>query len=251
LAKQVKYKGDMRNDGGTMYDHGMGAIALAEAYGLTKDQNLREPLRKAIEFILYAQNPDTGGWRYIPGADGDTSVFGWQLMALKSASLAGLDIPPHVLEKARGWLEHVASGEHGGLYGYQDKVPLPAMCAEAMFCQQLLGRPPTDSRMRETAVYLETMLPSMEKEKINYYYWYYGSLALYQHQGPIWEQWNEQIRGILVHAQKTQGDESGSWDPAGLWGRESGRAVITAMATLSLEVYYRYLPLYGLTSASR
>jgi hypothetical protein len=251
MTQQVKFKGDLRGDGGTMYDHGMGTIALAEAYGLTKDANLVEPLRKAIGFILYAQNPETGGWRYIPGADGDTSVFGWQLMALKSASLAGLETPPDVLVKARGWLERVASGESGGLYGYQDKIPLPAMCAEGMFCQQLLGRPPTDPRMRETAAYLKTMLPSKEKEKINFYYWYYGSLALYQHQGPIWEEWNEQLRNILVNSQNLQGDDSGSWDPTGQWSRESGRAVATALATLSLEVYYRYLPLYGLTSASR
>ena len=251
LAKQVKYKGDMRGDGGTMYDHGMGTIALAEAYGLTKDPKLYEPLRKAVGFILYAQNSDTGGWRYIPGADGDTSVFGWQLMALKSAGLAGMDVPPHVLDKARGWLDRVASGEHGGLYGYQDKTPLPAMCAEGMFCQELLGLPPDDPRMEETATYLKTSLPSKDKEKINYYYWYYGSLALYQHQGPVWEQWNGQLRDILTKAQKIQGDESGSWDPAGQWSHECGRVVTTALATLSLEVYYRYLPLYGLTTASR
>jgi hypothetical protein len=162
-----------------------------------------------------------------------------------------LDIPPHVLDKARGWLDRVASGEHGGLYGYQDKTPLPAMCAEGMFCQELLGRPPNDPRMEETAAYLKTLLPSNnDKEKINYYYWYYGSLALYQHQGSVWEQWNGVIRDILTGSQKLKGDESGSWDPAGLWSRESGRAVTTAMATLSLEVYYRYLPLYGLSDAS-
>ena len=130
------------------------------------------------------------------------------------------------------------------------ETPLPAMCAEGMFCQQLLGRPPTDPRMQETAAYLQTRLPSTEKEKINYYYWYYGCLALYQHQGPVWEQWNEQIRKIFLHSQNGQGDDSGSWDPAGQWGRESGRVVATALATLSLEVYYRYLPLYGLTGAT-
>ena len=240
----------MRGDG-TMYDHGMGTIALAEAYGLTKDPELSDPLRKAVAFILYAQNPDTGGWRYIPGADGDTSVFGWQLMALKSASLAGFEIPPNALDKGRGWLERVASGAHGGLYGYQDKVPLPAMCAEGMFCQQLLGQAPTEERMKESAAYLATMLPSKEKEKANFYFWYYGSLALYQHQGPIWEQWNQRLREILVSSQSRDADDAGSWDPNGQWSRETGRVVTTALATLSLEVYYRYLPLYGMTTAAR
>ena len=37
---------------------------------------------------------------------------------------------------------------------------------------------------------------------------------------------------------------AGSWDPSGPWGRYGGRLYSTAISTLTLEVYYRLLPLY-------
>ena len=179
-----------------MYDQGMGTMALAEAYGLTRDAKLLEPLQRCVAFIVAAQNKDTGGWRYIPGEEGDTSVFGWQVMALKSARLAGLQIPPETMQRAAQWLDRVGGGEQGGLYGYQDKAPRPAMAAEGMFCRQLLGAAPTEPRMKETASYLQTLLP--KDNDINFYYWYYGCLSLYQHQGPVWEEWNPRIRSVQI-----------------------------------------------------
>ena len=82
LTAKMHPDGDLRGDGGNMYDHGIASIALAEAYGLTKDPALREAVEKLTGFIVRAQNPQTGGWRYQPGDAGDTSVLGWQVMAL-------------------------------------------------------------------------------------------------------------------------------------------------------------------------
>ena len=77
-----------------MYCHGMAAFALAEAYGMTGDERLRPCLRKAVAYTLLAQHRENGGWRYRPGdAQGDTSQLGWQLMTLKSAQLATIDVP--------------------------------------------------------------------------------------------------------------------------------------------------------------
>ena len=59
-------------------------MALCEAYGMTQDRELREPAQKAIDFIIKSQDPSRGGWRYRPQEGSDTSVTGWQLMALKS-----------------------------------------------------------------------------------------------------------------------------------------------------------------------
>ena len=73
-----------------MYCHAMATCALSEAYGLTRDQRLREPVRRAIRYTVAAQDPKGGGWRYKPGDAGDTSQLGWQLMSLKSAELAGI-----------------------------------------------------------------------------------------------------------------------------------------------------------------
>ncbi|HOM17162.1 MAG TPA: hypothetical protein PLQ00_07520, partial [Thermoguttaceae bacterium] len=76
-----------------MYCHGIAALALSEAYAMTQDARLREPLRQAITYTLAAQHPEQGGWRYRPRDPGDTSQLGWQLMALKSAELTGLGVP--------------------------------------------------------------------------------------------------------------------------------------------------------------
>jgi len=81
------------------------------------------------------------------------------------------------------------------------------------------------------------------RRDVNYYYWYYGSLAMHQNQGPEWQEWNRRLRPVLLRSQVRGGREMGSWDPTGQWGAQAGRCVITGMATLSLEVYYRYLPL--------
>ncbi len=249
LTGKMRPDGDLRGDGGNMYDHGIASIALAEAYGLTKDPALREPVEKIIAFIVRAQNQQTGGWRYQPGDAGDTSVLGWQVMALKSAEMAGIPVPAKSFELTDRWLDSTAGGARAGHYGYQDRNPKPAMVAEAMFARQLLATPRESPEMQESAEYLKTQMP--DPARASQYFWYYGSLALFQHHGPVWEEWNRRLRPILVSSQNRSGNEDGSWNPNGEWANESGRLVTTAMATLSLEVYYRYLPLYGNPAGSR
>jgi hypothetical protein len=78
----------------------------------------------------------------------------------------------------------------------------------------------------------------------NFYYWYYGTLALYQTQGEPWERWNTAMQNTLVGSQRKDGELAGSWDPDPVWGRCGGRVYSTALGTLCLEVYYRFLPLY-------
>jgi hypothetical protein len=246
LVGQMKRNGDLSHGAGNgMYDQGVATLALAEAYGVTKDPALREPVERAVAFIVRAQNKKHGGWRYKPGSrQGDTSVVGWQVMALASARMAGLHVPEKSFALASRWLDRVGGGKHGGLYGYQSKSPKPAMVAEGMFCRQLLGVPPDGPKMGESAAYLKTFPPG--RKSTNYYYWYYACLALYQHQGPVWEAWNKEMKKVLLGSQEQRGKNAGSWDPRGSYGNAAGRVVTTAMATLSLEVYYRYLPIYRL-----
>ena len=52
------------------------------------------------------------------------------------------------------------------------------------------------------------------------------------------------IRDLLISEQLTSGEFAGSWDPNDTWGRYGGRLYSTTLATLTLEVYYRFLPLY-------
>jgi len=225
---------------GMMYSHAIATIALCEAYGVTKDPRLREPAERAIAFTIAAQSKTLGGWRYSPGQDSDTSVTGWQLMALHSARMAGLTVPEETFVLARGFLDKIGGGKHGGLYGYQQRGDLSrAMVATGMFCRQLDLVAPSDPMMQESARLIQQH--PMKDSKPDLYYVYYATLALYQHQGPIWLEWNAQLKKILHAIQK----KDGSWDPSSSMTGDGGRVVSTTLATLSLEVYYRLLPMYG------
>ncbi|MCA1686495.1 MAG: hypothetical protein LC745_11085 [Planctomycetia bacterium] len=145
-----------------MYSHAIAAMAVCEAYGLTHDPGLRRPAQRAVDFIAAAQEGENGGWRYQPGQPGDTSVFGWQMFALRSARLSGLRVSKNV---ARG-------------------------------CKTYLDSASTDAKRQVTG----------------------------------------------------EGCDRGSWDPASpqpdRWASSGGRLFLTSLSTLTLEVYYRYLPLY-------
>jgi hypothetical protein len=82
----------------------------------------------------------------------------------------------------------------------------------------------------------------------NLYYWYYGTLGCFQAGGDTWKKWNTKMKDALVPHQIKGGvldgspqDRDGSWDPDDVWGAWGGRVYSTALATLSLEVYYRYV----------
>jgi hypothetical protein len=231
----------------TMYSHGIATLALSEAYILTGNEELREPLGRAVQLIVSSQNTKTGGWRYKPRPPlrGDTSITGWQVLALTSARGAGLEVPEKTLERARHWLDNeVASGQHGGIYGYTSaNEPRVAMVAEGMYARLLLGAKPGDRNIEEAARYVHSVTRS-GGHLDNLYLLYYGNLALYYYQGWIWERWNDEVRTFLVRSQNRAGRLAGSWDPTGPWSESGGRVLSTCLATLTLEVYYRYLPLY-------
>lgn len=227
-----------------MYCHAMAACAISEAYGMTRDERLREPLRQALNYTLRAQDPIGGGWRYQSGDSGDTSQLGWQLMALKSAELAGIPIPDRARQGMIRYLQSVASGQFGGRASYRprENVSRP-MTAEALVCWQFLGLPRQHPAANEAAEYLLEQTPS--EENCNVYYWYYATLGLYQLQGAPWQRWNDALRHALLTRQEKTGPQAGAWEPRGdLWGGCGGRVYTTALATLTLEVYYRFLPLY-------
>jgi len=243
LLKMQKDDGDLSGEG-LMYCHSIASIALCEAYGISKDERLREPAERSIAYTLAAQSKSRGGWRYNPGEDSDTSITGWQYMALHSARLAGLKVPEENFERARKWLDRAGGGKHRGLYGYQGPgTKWPAMIATGMFCRQLDLVPPTSPMQMESARRLK-MTP-MKTSRPDYYYIYYATLALYQHQGPIWQDWNTSLKEVLPRVQEKTGAQAGSWDPSRGLAGNGGRITSTALATLSLEVYYRILPIYG------
>lgn len=226
-----------------MYCHAMAAFALSEAYGMSRDPRLEPWVRRAIAYTVAAQDPRGGGWRYSPHSAGDTSQLGWQLMALRSAALAGIAIPESTGRGALRFLGSVSTGQHGGLASYRPTEQASrSMTAEALVCRQLLGMPSDSPTATEAADHLMAELPG--DGQVNFYYWYYATLGLYQASGEHFSRWNEALQRELVSRQCDSGTLAGSWDPTTIWGGYGGRVYTTAMATLCLEVYYRYLPRY-------
>ncbi|MGQ9564095.1 MAG: hypothetical protein ACUVQG_06470 [Thermogutta sp.] len=243
------------------YGHGLGAIALCEAYGMTKDPALREPAEKAIGYILRSQSPEFGGWRYVPRKETDTSVTGWQLMALKSAQMAGLSVPGSAFEGVARWLER-AQVDNGARYVYNPfagqtssqshlRLPNRAMTAEGLLMRIYLGWRPDNPSLRQGAEFLRQNLPTYDANSAqsrDCYYWYYATQVMFQMQGEMWQVWNRQLQETLLKTQVQTGPWVGSWDPSqptsDRWGKEAGRLYVTALHLLMLEVYYRHLPLF-------
>jgi hypothetical protein len=227
-----------------MYCHAMATCALSEAFAMTGDRRLEPAVRRAIEFTVRTQDRTSGSWRYLPGQSGDTSQLGWQVMALKSAELAGIAIPQETRAGIARFLASVAAGNQRGLAFYQPEraVVTRSMTAEALVCRQFLGILDRPESLGETSDFLLQELPGVSHT--NLYYWYYATLAMYQLQGNSWQRWNEALQKKLLATQRADGPLAGSWDPDPVWGGCGGRAYSTALATLCLEVYYRFLPLY-------
>ena len=243
---------------GTMYSHGLVAIVFAEAYAMTQDSRLAPYAQGAIWFIEDSQDKRGGGWRYTPGEAGDTSAVGWQLMALKSAKLSGLEFEPKTIKGAEKFLDSV-SIEYGAWYGYMtpprsmptDGAASYAGCsAVGLLCRMYMGWDRENKGLRAGVAAIKDIGPSVgsdqRPEAVNMYYNYYATQLLKHWGGEEWRDWNKVMRDFLVKEQDTEGTKKGSWH----WEANShsseagGRLYQTALATMTLEVYYRYLPLY-------
>lgn len=245
LLENQRSDGDLRGPGGgQMYANGLAAIVLAEAYALTGDDQLREPAQLALHFIAQAQHAG-GGWRYQPGQPGDTSVSGWQLMALQSGRMAQLRVPKKTLEGATTFLDRVQRDKVGGRYAYMPGgSPTHVMTAQALLARQYLGWPKDHPGLRDGARFLlENHPPS--KEEPDVYYWYYATQVMHHLGGDLWRQWNARMRRVLCDTQEAEGHEAGSWDPEGPFANRGGRLFMTSLAVCTLEVYYRHMPLYA------
>jgi hypothetical protein len=248
LVKNQRGDGNLASrSAAAMYSHGLASIALCEAYGISKDKQIGAAAQRAIDYIESAQDREGGGWRYSPGQPGDTSVVGWQVMALKSGQMAGLNVSSSVLEGARAFLKSTAKGAKGGQFSYMpESNPSAAMSSVGLLCTQYLGASRNHPAISDGMVYLMRNLPKPERR--NTYYWYYATQVMHNLPGPEWDAWNRQMRRTLIESQIKEGCAAGSWDPqsptSDSHADAGGRIMTTSLSTLTLEVYYRYLPLY-------
>lgn len=251
-----KYSGDM-------YAHGLATIAMCEAYGLTSDPRIKISAQKALNYIVFAQDSAGGGWRYGPKPPdgGDTSVTGWELMALKSGQMAGLSVPKNTLKLADRFLDSVesspkGSNDKGGSFAYRPgQPPTVTMTAVGLLCRQYSGIGPKNPALRSGVNRLREAPPGKND---NIYYLYYATQVMHHMQGDSWRFWNlgpngdgkGGIRDTLISKQD-KGTTPQHPHQAGSWGgSQGGRVMATSLSLLCLEVYYRHLPLYRRDIAS-
>ena len=233
---------------GTMYSHGLAAICLCEAYVMTKDPRLKYPAQKALDYIDFAQDPVGGGWRYAPKMPGDTSVVGWQIMAAKSGVMGELNVHSRVFKRAIKFLDSV-SEESGSYYGYQTAGKYRGTTAVGLLCRMYLGWKREHPALERGVAFLAKVGPSAVKERNSYtanmYYNYYATQVMRHYGGDEWKKWNEVMRDFLVDSQDQKGNAKGSWYFKGDHGSDNGgRLYCTALSAMTLEVYYRHMPLY-------
>lgn len=259
------------------YNDSVATFALAEFYSMTGEPSLRAPLERALGRLAATQQA-LGGWDYLPRPDtgrNDSSITAWAVQALQAASVAGLPLPSSLMVKAA--LHFARAAQDDGRVWYADAGTGfaldsqsmrpsyrygPAMLAVGLTCEQLLGWRTDAALPRKQAALIFSEMPSgaafqggdasgLHSE----YYWYYGTICMFQLGGPQWERWNSRMRDALLPLQcrATLGDgsrshEYGSFPPFGQgwgqWGRVGGRVYSTAINVLTLEIYYRHTPTY-------
>jgi hypothetical protein len=240
--RAVAGKGKAYDSAGSLYSQGLTGIVLSECYAMSQDNRLAAPTQLVLNFIMQAQDPVGGGWRYTPRQPGDTSAVGWQIMALKSGNMAYLQVNPLTVKKAVDFLNSVES-QGGSRYGYTDKsTPTPGRTAVGLLCRMYLGWKKDNSALQEGVAYLAKTGPTSDL-----YYDYYATQIMHHMEGEVWISWNKRMKDLLLKSQSNKDHEAGSWHEGfdrGHAAEAAGRLYSTSLATMILEVYYRHLPIF-------
>lgn len=244
-ANLTKQGADFTGGGGAMYGQGIASIALCEAYAMSNDRELQQPAQLALNYIQYSQDQVGGGWNYTPRGAGDTSIAGWQIIALKSGMLNFLNVEEKTTKLAGKFLDSVQD-DGGAYYGYRAPARGPATTAVGLLCRMYMGWKKDNPALEKGVRWLASQGPTTG----NMYFSYYATQVVFQFDGSdgsMWKEWNAKMRDALVTSQSTKGHEEGSWmfPGAGDHGFDrGGRLYCTAMATMTLEIYYRHMPIY-------
>jgi prenyltransferase/squalene oxidase-like repeat protein len=298
LMDRQKEDGSFSATRAFMYNEALASMALTEAYGLSQNRELRRPAQKAVDFLVAAQKlndkDELWGWRYgsrkeledqkAAGQieestykeqlhDVDISVTTWVVMALKSAKICGLDVPDEVMQGALSYANYTTGKE--GLVGYQnpyqagDTIRGPGdhftyhtgtMSALGMLVRTFIVHDLEDPFLELAAKHIVKDLPEVTKDNlsVDYYYWYYATLALNQFDGPdsprksagkYWTPWNKALVDSILALQDKSKDRDvcnrGGWLTDDRWSSHGRALYNTAINVLTLEVYYRYENAFG------
>ena len=234
--------------GQSMYHHGFGMLALAEAYGTVDDRNLWPSGKKersigaALELAVRAaitsqKNNSQGAWRYSPDStDADTSVSGAVLVGLLAARNAGIEIPDQSIDKAISFYRQMTSPSgqvaYAGLGGFDESTARVSI-ATLVYA---VSRRKDLSEYKSTLGFLKDRIEGGPDQGRGYedYTRYYQAQALFQGDVEAWEKWNKLLVRKLKQAQQRDGSIEGQF----------GQTTSTAFSLLALAVNFRFLPIY-------
>ena len=222
--------------GDWVLNHALAALALSEAYGLTGSTLFKANAQKGIDFLVSVQSPDGGWHRSDPSANGEILASAFATMALKSAQISGLASPMQAAERTWAFFDLNVFDD-----GRCTDPPTRATTAAGMMAIIFLRADKTDPRLRAAAYWLLQHPPSWAQ--MDFLGWYLASLALFQYDGPsgpVWKGFNERVKNTLVRNQGSNG----------LWVHRNDGIGPTALASLTLEVYYRYANVFGTNGGS-
>jgi hypothetical protein len=275
VLAQIQDSGYIAANGTRMYSHAFATLALAELYGITKNERIRTGLTNAVEFTRKCQN-DTGGWRYVPFTqDSDMSVTVCQVVALRAARNVGIKVPRATIDRAlRYVIESAITESHPrGAFLYQpqnqrfnrDSFALSAAGLTTLFQAGLYDdrslaayvrdndiRKDPPPRIQDCVRYMRATYTRIQREYPNHYFYFYGNYyaaqAMYQigsTSPDIWADWYRQVRDDLLAQMRVStpvsgGEREASWptlvDDTGAYG--------TASALLILQFPLDQLPIH-------
>ncbi|MBN1809307.1 MAG: terpene cyclase/mutase family protein [Planctomycetes bacterium] len=245
MIKQQDKDGRIGDDGAT---HAACGTALCEAYGLARNGRTGKAAQAAADYSVNIHQVPYSGYGLQPKQDADTLVTAWFVQQLKAAKVVGLKVPGEGFQGATNWFDKVSVTDpkqdgFGSAGGRPGEAADSLSTAAVLLGRILMGWRTTDSVCVNAAGIVGHTPPAWGDENagVDFVYWFMASHALFQVGGDSWKQWNDALRRTLPEHQLKTGDEEGSWDPAGTWSAEGGRAGSTALGALSLECYYRYL----------
>ncbi|MDE0957651.1 MAG: prenyltransferase [Planctomycetota bacterium] len=245
ILRTVQTNGFISTDESRMYSHAFATLFLAEVYGMTGMEKVKEKLKSSVSLIVQAQN-ETGGWRYQPGADdADMSITVCQVMALRAARNAGIHVPKDVVDSAISYVRESSNIESGG-FMYQHEVgptgrvqrsrttfPLTAAGVTALYGAGIYE----DRVIDRGLAYLTRHRPRKYEalKTFDYYYgMYYATQAAFQRGGEYWTLWHKNTWSDILSLQ----------NPDGSWQDLVGPNYATAMACIILEIPFQYLPIF-------
>lgn len=228
---------------GSMYGHGIAVMALSEALAMTSreqavDADLHRLVSRGASFTCNAQH-GSGSWGYVPGSPGDMTVSAWQVLSLVAAKKNRVDIHTNALSSAKTFVLSTCK-DRDFWFGYKGPPGEETTTAIGLALMLYLGQSTEYTPFYNALTDLADRGPKLS----NVYHDYYATLALHHSRHHAWDEWNRKLRDHLVRTQEKKGHEAGSWHFADPWGDIGGRLYTTAMCAMTLEVYYRYMPLY-------